>query len=179
MSYAVPCVFAATCIRLSDNGKGALPTPLHVPAGAQRKDQVSHGNLVSCCSGYRTLQGLVAPATARSAVAGTATVAAASLSRAVAVGAVYRPIAPGFERHLGVFAALGANRRVHLAFAAAVAAVAAATAVAAAAVTRSLAGGAAVGATTGGGETLGLVEFLLALGEHKLHSAVDAGEVLV
>ena len=106
--------------------------------------------------------------------------AAASLLRSVAVGAVNGPIVPGLERHLGVFAALGANRRVHLAFAtvAATAAVATAAAVAAA-VACGLASGAAVGAATGGGETLRLVEFLFALGERKLLSAVDAGEVLV
>ena len=107
--------------------------------------------------------------------------AAASLLRAVAVGAVNGSIAPGLEGHLGVFAALGANRRVHLAFATvtAVATIAATTAVGTAAVTRSLAGGAAVGATTGGGEALRLVEFLFTLGERKLLSAFDAGEVLV
>ena len=115
-------------------------------------------------------------ATARSNTAGAPSVAAAALLRAVAVGAVNGPIATGRERHLGVFAALGANRRIHLAFATAVAA---ATAEAAAAVTRSLAGGAAVGAATGGAEALGSVEFLFTFGELELLSAVDAGEVLV
>ena len=81
-----------------------------------------------------------------------------------------------------MFSTLSANHRVHLAFAAvaaAAAAVATATAIAAAAVTRSLAGGAAVGAATGGAEALGLIEFLFAFGERELLSAVRAGEVLV
>ena len=112
-------------------------------------------------------------AAARSGIVGAATVAAALL-RAVAVGAVNGAIATGRERHLGVSATLGAHRRVHLAFATAVAA-----AVAAAAVTRSLAGGAAVGTATRGGKPLGLIEFLFTFGERKLVPAVSANEVLV
>ncbi len=124
---------------------------------------------------------LVAAATARSGIAGTATGSAARLS-AEAVGAVNGPIATRREGHFGVLATLSANHRVHLAFATAVAAgatVAAASAEGAAAVTRSLAGGAAVGATAGGAEALGLVEFLFALGERELLCAVGASKVLV
>ena len=103
--------------------------------------------------------------------------AGAALLGAVAVGAINGPIAAGRERHLGVFTTLGAYRRVHLAFATAVAT--ATTTVAAATVTSGLASGAAVGATARGAEALGLVEFVFTFGERELLSAVDAGEVLV
>ena len=104
--------------------------------------------------------------------------AAAALLGAVAVGAVNGPIAAGRERHLSVLTTLGTHRRVHLAFATAVA-TAATTAVAAATVTSGLASSAAVGAATRGAEALGLVKFLFTFGERELLSAVDAGEVLI
>jgi hypothetical protein len=121
----------------------------------------------------RTAAATVAAAPVSTATAGAPAIAAATLLAAVAIRAVNGPIATGLERHLGVFATLGANRRVHLAFAAV------AAAVAAAALARSLAGSAAVGAATGGGEPLGLIEFLFTVRERELLSAVRASKVLV
>jgi hypothetical protein len=76
---------------------------------------------------------------------------------------------------------LGANRRVHLAFATAVAAAttAATTTVAAAPFALGLADRAAIGAATRGAETLGLVKLLFTVSERELLSAVGAGKALI
>lgn len=127
---------------------------------------------------------LVAAAPTRTAAAAGAAAPTRSSPRAtallgaIAVGAVNGPVATGRERHLGVFTTLGANRRVHLAFAPAIAA-ATTTTVAAAPFALCLADSAAIGAATRGAETLGLVKLLFTVSERELLAAVGAGKVLV
>jgi hypothetical protein len=155
----------------------SLPSP---GAGKRaKKDQVSHGDLVFRRSGYWALLGLVAAATARSAIAGSATVAAASCC-AVAIGAVHGPGRHGAGTAPGCLCRIGRKPAyIWRSPPTAVASIAATTAVAGAAFARGLACCAAVGAAAGGAKTLRLVEFLFTFGERKLLSAFNAGEVLV
>ena len=97
--------------------------------------------------------------------------------RAEAVTAIHWPIAPRQERHLGVNATLGADRRMHLPLAAAVPAAAAAAAESS---LLASAGASASWAAAGLiGEPLGVKELLFAGCEYKNSATVSACQVFV
>ena len=82
---------------------------------------------------------------------------------AKAIAAIDRATLPGFERHLGVLAALGAGGRVHLA------GTPRSTGITALGPPRLPAGGAALGLI---GEALRLEELLLSCGESEVRPAI-------
>lgn len=143
------------------------------------------GRLVASTTIRATTAGAAAATTTVSTAAGAAAAGATTAATtttalaAEAVRAVDRTIAAGLEGYFCLLATLGTDGRVHLAFATVTTAAIAAPTIATAAVACSLAGRSARRATARGAEALGLIEFLLTLGEREGRAAIGASKGLV